>query len=155
MKIIHFTLFTLLLGCGAIKSQNIERTVQGEILDFFVSKGEIEIITKDKILKNFEGLVTISELKDSVNFTKEVSGIYQLSLNITHTKSHILIYNNEQFLVLDIDNLDNIIVNVLKFFKKNLSLTKDDYIKYLEEILAIRGQNTKIRNLNKIGNRME
>ena len=139
----------LFVSCTSIKSQTLQKSLENDILDTFIISHQIEKSNKQKILNNFNGLVTITDLNNSSYLFNNEKGIYKVSLNITHTTSLILLYENNNIIILDFDNkFNDSFLKILNYIKSDEDITKEMTIKYLERIFIIIEENRQIKNRN-------
>lgn len=139
----------LFVSCTSIKSQTLQKSLENDILDAFIISHQIEKSNKQKILNNFNGLVTITDLNNSSYLFNNEKGIYKVSLNITHTTSLVLLYGNNIIIMLDFDNkFNDSFLKILNYIKNDEDITKEMTIKYLERIFIIIEENRQIKNRN-------
>lgn len=150
LKSMKLTIILLLfVSCTSIKSQTLQKSLENDILDTFIISHQIEKSNKQKILNNFNGLVTITDLNNSSYLFNNEKGIYKVSLNITHTTSLILLYENNNIIILDFDNkFNDSFLKILNYIKSDEDITKEMTIKYLERIFIIIEENRQIKNRN-------
>lgn len=125
--------------CNCKSISKNEDALKSATISFYQNKYEISKGNVKLIKKNFYGLVNIKELSDNNNNINNISdGIYEVSLNITHTtKNLVFIKNNKiEFLELKGDIKDVIDVFLIKLNKYKLYNSKlvEVYERRIKEI---------------------
>jgi len=146
MKLI--TLF-LLFFTTICTSQTQFKSISNDIVDFYIMKNELDKDTKQKVLDNFDGLITIKELVNKNYFKCCNDGIYEISPNVTHTSVNLLIIKNSHYNILSVDdNFTDVFNRVSLILQKNKLINKQMTIKYLQRLVQIAEDNRNIKRNN-------
>lgn len=132
--IISFTILFLTLNssCQSTKNLNI-KSLQSDLIDFLVSKGEINQNQLSRIRQN-ESKIHIIGVLNGYSENKLKDGVYCFSASISHTRTYYLIVENETYSILDLSSrqgLENSLKSIFDFCerKKYCSDITEEYSK--------------------------
>lgn len=144
----------ILSFCNCKSISNKEDYLKSSTISFYqnkyeISKGNIKLIKKD-----FYGYVNIKELSVNKNIENISDGIYEISLNISHTTTNLIFIKKNKIEFLELegniqDVIDKFLVNSKKYNLYNSEL-KENYEERLKEIIS---NNNFIISKKTIGNR--
>ena len=146
MKSITILLLIFTVTCN---SQTEFKSISNDIVDFYIVKNEVDKESKQKILDNFKGLVTIKNLVSNDNFKCCKAGVYKVSLNISHTSTNLLILNKNNYNILSIDDdFTNVFNKLSTVLRNNTLINKEQTIKCLESLVKIAEENRNMKKNN-------
>lgn len=146
MKLIALFLLFFTTICT---SQTQFKSISNDIVDFYIMKNELDKDSKQEILDNFDGLITIKELVNKNYFKCCNDGIYEISPNVTHTSVNLLIVKNSHYSILSVDdNFTDVFNRVSLILQKNKLINKQMTIKYLQRLVQIAEDNRNIKRNN-------
>lgn len=150
MKLTTLFLLFFTITCS---SQTVFKSITNDIVDFYIIKNELDKDNKQQILNNFKGLVTIKNLINNDNFKCCKNGIYEISLNISHTSTNLLILNNNHYNILSVDDdFANVFNKLSSILRKDSLVNKEQTIRYLERLVQIVEDNRNIKKNNTLEN---
>jgi len=98
--------------CNCKSISKNEDALKSATISFYQNKYEISKGNVKLIKKNFYGLVNIKELSDNNNINNISDGIYEVSLNITHTTKNLVFIKNNKIEFLELKGNINDVLEV-------------------------------------------
>lgn len=137
---IHFiTLISLLiLNCGCATGQDsLTNTQKTEIIEMFVSSGDLEAKNKKRYVHKFEDNTSLSLLEEIGNCSDNVK-VYAVRLNTSHSIKHIYIRSKDKYYCLSLNPDYNLLEPLLKahaFYKQiECNIDRKDVLKMISSI---------------------
>ncbi|MDR2036493.1 MAG: hypothetical protein LBQ60_01070 [Bacteroidales bacterium] len=132
-----FFVIFLLFGNSYLFAQYDSLTIK--LYDFLKSKKEMS-----ENVKVGQTILIINELVSYQEFKNQEYGIFRFGTLSSHTYIHILLVDKEKYLIVDMyQPLDIILEPILNYLKTNTKITKKNSIQYLEAVLKLYKLNTE------------
>lgn len=143
-----FTIITIILIYStSCKAQEFSKSLKTDVVTFYIEINELEEKDKQELLKNFEGLFTITDLQNSeIRYSNNTSGLFKISPNISHTTSNVILCSNGSCAVLKANI--NSIPKIIDFIKDKDEIDKLNAIRYIESFLNLIRENKDIKESN-------
>jgi hypothetical protein len=137
MKVFLSFIILVYMICGKLYGQ--QDALKLKVINYLIEKGELdEVKNKEKYLDN----IYITDIVNSNSNKETCDAIYNIGTFSSHSLNYLMVKNGQDYLMMDLNNLDEVLIYVIDFLKERKKSPQEILIN-VEAILLLYQKNLK------------